>query len=361
MTILMTADSVGGVWTYALDLSRGLAARGARIVLAVMGGPLSIDQRRAADQISGLTMVARPYKLTWMEEPGADVEEAGRWLLDLARATAPDVVHLNGFAHAALPFRAPVLLVVHSCVLSWFRAVKSAAPTSGWLRYQREVKRGLAAARVVVAPSRAMAMSIIQHHAPRPPVIAIHHGRHPAGFAPATKEPLVLTVGEVANEARNLEQLARVGPRIPWPIFVAGEARKLPGLMPLGCLSSAAIAQWFGRAGIYASPARYEPFGLSAVEAGLSGCALVLGDIPSLRELWDGAATFVHPDDTQAILDALLALIADPAERLRQARLAQERARRYRVEAMADAYSAVYGHLASTPRLSEPRGFACAS
>ncbi len=31
-------------------------------------------------------------------------------------------------------------------------------------------------------------------------------------------------------------------------------------------------------------PARYEPFGLSVLEAALSGCALVLGDIPSLRE-----------------------------------------------------------------------------
>ena len=187
MTILMTADSSGGVWTFAIDLARGLAARGVGIVLAVMGRPLSVEQRRAADQIPGLTLTARPYRAEWMEESLDEVEEAGAWLLDLARTTAPDVVHINGFVHAALPFQAPVLVTAHSCVVSWFRAVKRAAPSSDWLRYEQAVKRGLAGARLVVAPSRAMAMSIIQHYAPHTPVVPIHNGRHPAGFEAGTE------------------------------------------------------------------------------------------------------------------------------------------------------------------------------
>ena len=191
MTILMTADSSGGVWTFAIDLARGLAARGVGIMLAVMGRPLSVEQRRAADRIPGLTLTARPYRAEWMEESLDEVEEAGAWLLDLARTTAPDVVHINGFVHAALPFQAPVLVTAHSCVVSWFHAVKRAAPSSDWLRYEQAVKRGLAGARLVVAPSRAMAMSIIQHYAPHTPVVPIHNGRHPAGFEAGTKEPLV--------------------------------------------------------------------------------------------------------------------------------------------------------------------------
>lgn len=200
MTILMTADSSGGVWTFAIDLARGLAARGVGIVLAVMGRPLSVEQRRAADQIPGLTLTARPYRVEWMEESLDEVEEAGAWLLDLARATAPDVVHINGFVHAALPFQAPVLVTAHSSVVSQFHAVKRAAASSDWLRYEQAVKRGLAGARLVVAPSRAMAMSIIQHYAPHTPVVPIHNGRHPAGFAAGTKEPFVLTAGRVAEE-----------------------------------------------------------------------------------------------------------------------------------------------------------------
>jgi len=36
----MTADAVGGVWGFALDLAAGLAARGVRTDLAVLGpGP----------------------------------------------------------------------------------------------------------------------------------------------------------------------------------------------------------------------------------------------------------------------------------------------------------------------------------
>ena len=57
-----------------------------------------------------------------------------------------------------------------------------------------------------------------------------------------------------------------------------------------------------GRAAIYALPARYEPFGLSILEAALSGCALVIGDIPSLREIWADAALFVPSDGHDAPL-----------------------------------------------------------
>ena len=61
------------------------------------------------------------------------------------------------------------------------------------------------------------------------------------------------------------------------------------------------------RAAIYALPAHYEPFGLSILEAAMSGCALVLGDIPSLREIWGDAAVFVHPDNRDAVARCLAA------------------------------------------------------
>jgi glycogen(starch) synthase len=362
MTILMTADSVGGVWTHALDLARGLTARNVQVILAVMGAPLSIEQRRAADQIAGLTLVVRPYKLEWMNEPWAEVDAAGTWLLDLARAWSPDVVHVNGFAHGALPFAAPVLIGAHSCVLSWFHEVKRAPATAEWLRYEQSVKRGMANARLIVTPSRTMALSVIRHYAPRSPVIAIHNGRDATPYSPAPKEPFILTAGRLSDEAKNVAQLAAIAPAISWPIHVAGDgAPDVPALKPLGRLAAAALAGWYGRAGIYALPARYEPFGLSVLEAALSGCALVLGDIPSLRELWHGAATFVDPDDAVSLARALTKLIEDEAHRELMALLALDRAQRYSVDAMTDAYFAVYRQLASTPLLSLPGRFACAS
>jgi hypothetical protein len=58
------------------------------------------------------------------------------------------------------------------------------------------------------------------------------------------------------------------------------------------------------------APARYEPFGLGPREAGLAGCALALGDLASLHEVWGDAATYAS-DDT-ALAAALTALLADP-------------------------------------------------
>ena len=84
-----------------------------------------------------------------------------------------------------------------------------------------------------------------------------------------------------------------------------GGAGELENLRHLGRLAPADLASWLGRAAIYALPARYEPFGLSILEAALAGCALVLGDIDSLRELWDGCALFVPPEDDDALAEAL--------------------------------------------------------
>ncbi len=362
MTILMTADAIGGVWTYAVDLSRGLAARGVQVVLAVMGAPLTDDQRAAAEQIAGLTVAERPFKLEWMDDPWPDVEASGEWLLDLARLHSVDVVHLNGYAHGALDFGVPVLIGAHSCVLSWYRAVKREAPSSQWQRYEAAVKRGLAGARLIVAPTRAMAMSLIWHYTPDPPVLAIHNGRDTSLYAPGKKEPFVLSAGRLWDEAKNVSALATVAPQLPWRTFVAGEGGTGDGrVTPLGRLSATALSQWYARASIYALPARYEPFGLSALEAALSGCALVLGDIPSLRELWDGAALFVDPADTPALGRQLQRLIADPRLLERLAGNARQRAGRYTIDAMADAYVRLYRQLAATPSVALPRRFACAS
>jgi glycosyltransferase involved in cell wall biosynthesis len=92
-------------------------------------------------------------------------------------------------------------------------------------------------------------------------------------------------------------------------------------------------------------PAKYEPFGLSALEAGLAGCALVLGDIPSLREVWGDAATFVPPDDDAALLAALEALVRDRALRDAASERARRRAASYTPAAMAARYTNTYGEL----------------
>jgi glycogen synthase len=83
------------------------------------------------------------------------------------------------------------------------------------------------------------------------------------------------------------------------------------------------------------------------LEAASAGCALVLGDIPSLREYWDGAARFVPPDDHAALSVAVQRLIERPDEQRAAARLAVARAADFGIDRTADAYLQVYQTLIS--------------
>jgi glycosyltransferase involved in cell wall biosynthesis len=109
-----------------------------------------------------------------------------------------------------------------------------------------------------------------------------------------------------------------------------------------GRVSQSEVASYLARAWIFASPARYEPFGLAALEAGLAGCALVLGDIPSLREVWRDAAVFVSPADDTALAEAIRALERDDALRRELAGRARGRAAELTPERMAQAYVSLY-------------------
>lgn len=359
--VLMTADTVGGVWTYALELCQALAVDGVRVELATLGAPLSPAQWVEARAVPGLTIHESSYQLEWMDEPWEDVRASGEWLLGLEARLAPDIIHLNGYCHGALPWRAPVLMVAHSCVLSWWEAVKGEAAPERYARYQQEVARGLRAAARVVAPSVAMLAAAERHYGPFRSTRVIPNARRAESFLPGPKEPFVLAAGRLWDEAKNLAALEAVAPRLPFPVRVAGETQHPGGgsdararqVQPLGRLTPEALAGWMARAAIYALPARYEPFGLSVLEAALAGCALVLGDIPSLREVWGEAARFVHPDDGDGLTGALTELMASPAERERLAALSRARALSFSPRRMAEAYLELYAALRARP--SEPR------
>jgi glycogen synthase len=353
--VLMTVDAVGGVWTYALDLSRALGERGVRVSLALMGPAPSDAQRADAAAIPTVDMFERPYALEWMDDPWCEVAEAGEWLLELERELQPDIVHLNGYCHAALPFEAPVLAIGHSCVLSWWRAVYGTDAPAKWDAYAQKVAAGLQSADLVIAPTAAMLSSLNFHYGPLPQRRVIPNGRYATGLfstPPSSKDALVLTAGRLWDQAKNVESVASIAPSLSWPVYIAGESRRprgdavtLENVQCLGRLSARELAAWMGRAAIYALPARYEPFGLSILEAALAGCALVLGDIRSLREIWGDAAIYVPPDNRRALAAAIQGLIRDGESRQRLAAAAQSRARTLTPRRMADGYYNAYRDL----------------
>lgn len=351
--ILMTADTVGGVWTYALELIRSLAPYGVRVHLATMGEPVSDVQQEAASQLPNLVVYESHFRLEWMEDPWEDVSAAGEWLLDLSRAIRPDLVHLNGYAHGSLRWPVPRLVVGHSCVYSWFEGVRGTIPSTGeWARYHREVRRGLVHADAVTAPTAAMLQALRKHYGSFTGTRVVYNGRRALDFRPRRKQPFVLTAGRIWDEAKNIDALASVAPKLEWEVRVAGEEQHPDGgaasvdrMTPLGRLSQSELAVAYGDASIFCLPARYEPFGLCPLEAALAGCALVLGDIPTLREVWGDTALFVPPDDEQALEQALSLLIRDEAFRSRLAQRSHQRALTYTPEAMASGYLEIYDAL----------------
>lgn len=352
----MTADTVGGVFTYSVELARALAPHGVTVSLATMGRKLDAAQRRLVRQAGNVTVIESTYKLEWMEDPWADVEAAGEWLLKLEAAHRPHVVHLNGYTHGALAWQSPVLMVGHSCVLSWWRAVKHTDAPPQWNTYRRNVARGLQAANLVVAPTRAMLAELQRYHGPLADAEVIPNGIARGLYTPRPKREYILTAGRLWDAAKNVQLMATIAPQLPWPVFVAGEGTPAwtSNFFQLGALSRGTLSVWQSQAAIYALPALYEPFGLSVLEAALCGCALVLGDIPSLRENWEGAAEFVDPNDPRAAQRKIKTLTTDPNRLHRLQAAAFDRAQIFSAALMADAYRNAYRSLTS-------RTLACAS
>jgi glycogen synthase len=325
--ILMTADTVGGVWTYAMELIRALAGYDIEVTLATMGRRLDPQQQREVASLPNMTLYESDFKLEWMADPWTDVAKAGQWLLDLAEAARPDLIHLNNFVHGALPWRAPLLIAGHSCVLSWWTAVKNEAAPAEWRRYAVEVGKGLQAAQMVVTPTWSMLLALRQHYGPLPEARVIANGRQPDLFPDQPKEPFIFSCGRLWDEAKNIAALDQIAPHLSWPVCIAGDqqppnGQRQPGRFTwatyLGHVAAPDLTSWFSRAAIYAMPARYEPFGLSILEAALAGCALVIGDIPSLREVWQDTAVYVPPNKPRAIHRALVELIHNDVRRRRE-------------------------------------------
>jgi glycosyltransferase involved in cell wall biosynthesis len=159
----------------------------------------------------------------------------------------------------------------------------------------------------------------------------------------------VLTAGRLWDDGKNVATLDRVAGRLSVPVLAAGPTDGPNGAsiimrnaQPLGHVAAESLDKLLAARPIFASLARYEPFGLAVLEAAQAGCAIVLSDIPTFRELWDDAALFVDPQDEDGATDAFARLLADQPERDRLGRAAQERAGRYTLARMVDDMANAY-------------------
>lgn len=355
LRILVTADTVGGVWTYALDLARGLAAHDIHVVLAVLGPSPTPEQQQVAAAIPGLTLVDTGLPLDWMAPSAGAVRAAGKAIAALASDWGVDIIQLNAPALAAgCAFPVPVLAVNHSCLTTWWQAVDGGVP-GGEYRWRAELTGiGLRAADHVAAPTAAFARSTQKAHRLETLPSVVHNGRTPLALPAMARHDFALTVGRLWDKGKNAVTLDRAAEHLSIPLHAAGPLQGPNGdsiafdhAHPLGELNEPELARWLAARPVFVSAALYEPFGLAVLEAAGAGCPLLLSDIPSFRELWDGVAWFVDPLDHRAFADAITRLSRDEYLHRQMGDAARERAARYTPAAMAREMATLYTRLAA--------------
>ena len=238
----------------------------------------------------------------------------------------------------------------HSCVASWWAAVKRSElpPEFAWRR--ELVECGLRRASAVVAPTVAFAAETSRLYDVS--ALAVHNGRRRSAQAPLPQGQFVFTASRLWDEGKNVVALDAAAARIPVPFQAAGPLVgpnraqvALEYLQPIGELSPTRMAGLLAARPIFASAALYEPFGLSVLEAAQAGCALVLSDIPTHRELWDDAAVFVPPSDDLSFAEMIRLLLDDYEARAVLGQAARARAALYTPERMARGMAEIYARV----------------
>ncbi len=357
MRLLITTDTVGGVWTYTRGLTEGLLSRGHDVLLVSMGRAPSLDQKEWARRTARQWRRAFSYHptdhpLEWMQQNLSCYLGAEDELLDQIDRFCPDLLHLNQFCFGALPTSVPKVVVAHSDVMSWSHACRGRLPqASPWYaHYLHVVRAGLSQADAVVAPTRWMLDALCRNYRVPSDHAVIANGLSLTLPARTRKRKMqAVTIGRVWDEGKNVRMLEEV--ISPMPLLVAGElaledepAFASSRLRLLGSLSEQETLALFAESAIYVVTSLYEPFGLAPLEAALSGCAIIAHDIPSLREVWAGSALYFR--DAAELSQHLHQLEGDAALLAHAASGARARARAlYSQDVMIERYLELYAAL----------------
>jgi glycosyltransferase involved in cell wall biosynthesis len=347
--ILMTTDNLGGVWTYTMELLAEFEKYDITTALAIMGNPLTENQKNQLSSLKNVEVLYSNYKLEWMENPWEDVDTAGEWLLNIRDEFHPDLVHLNSYSFGALNWGVPVVTVAHSDVISWWKSVLNCAHPKRFNEYLKRVKFGLKSSNYIIAPSATMLRYINDIYGEFKNKQVIYNGRRKFNGR-GEKKNQIFSMGRIWDTAKNISLIINTAPRLKWKVKLAGnpqnpitnELTVYGNVDFLGGLSEKEIFGHLKESSIFVLPAKYEPFGLSPLEAAQSGCALVLGDIDSLKEIWGDSALYVDPDDGDMLVKVINKLITDSEMLKDYSEKAKRRAELYSPEKMSSEYLEVY-------------------
>ncbi len=351
--VLMTVDAVGGVWRYAMELARGLLAHDVGVLFAGLGPEPSRAQADEALRLGKLVWLEEP--LDWIAPDEAAVKGLPEKLCRLAREEGVDLLHLNLPSQAAdIDRDLPVLVVSHSCVVTWWHAMREGPLPKEWEWMKRQNAAGMARTDAVVTPSGSHAQAIGQCYGEQPRLSVVHNAIS-TFLQGADKEPFVFAAARWWDEGKNARVLDEAAAHVPWPVLMAGsalgangQAVRISNARHLEEIPHDEVVSQVRRAGIVVSPSLYEPFGLSVLEGARAGAALVLSDIPTYRELWGEAATFFDPRDAEALAREISRLATDSALRAEMGARALARSRFFTPDVQASRMAELYAQLVTS-------------
>ena len=321
--VLVTTDTLSGVWTYTQELVSGLVSRGVRVTLVSLGDIPLPHQISWMDDLEGLEYRPTAFRLDWMQEAEQDLKDSSAYLASLVKELKPDLLHLNQLCYGSLAVDTPRVVVAHGDLISWWKEVHGHEPREGrWMRWYREaVTRGLWHASAVVAPSVWMLDAIRACYTRPRHDSVIYNGRNPVSFNPyVSKDDSVLAVGRLSDASKQVSLLTQHSH--PLPVCIVGsEAPVADSEIPIrtdvklaidqvcvaikGPQTQAQLRTLYSRASIYAATSRYEAFGMAPLEAAFSRCAIVANDIPPFREIWGDAAIYFQANDAESLADVI--------------------------------------------------------
>ncbi len=295
-----------------------------------------------------------------LEAPWSPFSLTQQWALPrLLRGQPPGLYHSSYYL---MPYRPPwpVVLTVYDLIPLRFPALY---PFRVRVLYRLFHRLALGRADRVVALSEAGRREL---EAAFPGIrgrIAVHPpGVEPAfrPLSPAERTPVLARYGLEdggyvlylgSNKPhKNLVGLVEAWRRVdrPEPLVIAGawdprfpEARRRAEPLGdrirfLGPVPEGDLPALYGGARLFVFPSLWEGFGLPVLEAMACATAVLCSDLPSLREVAEGAARFVPPGDWEALAAALTGLLADGTALEALARAGLERARAFRWDRRVD-------------------------
>jgi glycogen synthase len=351
--ILMTADSVGGVFQHAIDLARGLRPLGFDTVLAVLGPRVDAAQLDAARAVADVVETDLP--LDWLARDRAQLVGASDRLASLADAHRASIVHLNTPGIATDRFDMPVVVASHSCLGTWWQSVRGGAMPDDFLWRVDAVTSSMTHAGAVVCPTQSFAHATARVHGGQPR--AVHNGRSMGSRRSGWNgSDFAFTAGRLWDEGKDFGTFDAAAALLRAPFLAAGPLTGPNGArsscrhaFSLGALPQDRVRETLQRRPVFVSTAVYETFGLAVLEAAQAACPLVLADIATYRELWEEAAIFVPARDPEAFAEAIDRVMRDHVLREDAGEAAYRRSQRYTVDAMASGIAGIYASLGVVP------------